>query len=190
MPPSRTTFVTACQQLLALGVVLAALTPAASVVSLDVVRELPTGSAGQNPLAADLSAYTRASARPSKVPTEAVDPTVDWRVQVHQAIHALFGSVHESPVVFVHSMRALRSLGEDGHALVREDLAAFVDLLQTLSDTPELRAAGIPAPSREASIVLVGGLRELIAISLEEGRDLGVVVDAATAVTLAVLDPR
>ena len=76
MPPSRTTFVTACQQLLALGVVLAALTPAASVVSLDVVRELPTGTAGQDPLAADLSAYTRAGARPSKVPTEAVDPTV------------------------------------------------------------------------------------------------------------------
>ena len=39
MPPSKTRFITACQQILALGVVLAALTPAASVVSLDVVRE-------------------------------------------------------------------------------------------------------------------------------------------------------
>ena len=43
MPPSKTRFVTACQQLLALGVVLAALTPAASVISLDVVRETPGG---------------------------------------------------------------------------------------------------------------------------------------------------
>ncbi len=76
MPPSRTTFVTACQQLLALGVVLAALTPAASVISLDVVSELPTGSAGPDSLSADLAAYTRASARPSKVPTEVVDPTL------------------------------------------------------------------------------------------------------------------
>jgi hypothetical protein len=41
MPPSRTRYVTACQQLLALGVVVAALTPAASVVSLDVVRQTP-----------------------------------------------------------------------------------------------------------------------------------------------------
>lgn len=120
----------------------------------------------------------------------AVDPTADWRIQVRQAIQALFGSVHESPVVFVHSMRALRSLGEDGHELVREDLTAFVELLQTLSDTPELRAAGIPAPGREASIVLVGGLRELIAITLEEGRDIAEMVDAATEVTLSVLDPR
>ncbi|HYF73824.1 MAG TPA: hypothetical protein VD864_13430, partial [Nocardioides sp.] len=81
MPPSKTTFVTACQQLLALGVVLAALTPAASVVSLDVVREMPTGSAGVDPvpdgLSADLSAYTRATSRPSTVPAEAVDPTVE-----------------------------------------------------------------------------------------------------------------
>ncbi|CAI9408200.1 FG-GAP-like repeat-containing protein [Nocardioides sp. T2.26MG-1] len=84
MPPSKTTFVTACQQLLALGVVLAALTPAASVVSLDVVREMPTGAPGAgssgdplgDSLAADLSAYTRAAARPSKVPTAPVDPTV------------------------------------------------------------------------------------------------------------------
>jgi AcrR family transcriptional regulator len=121
---------------------------------------------------------------------EAVDTAADWHVQVRQAVDALFGSVHEHPTVFLHSIRALRSLGEDGHALVREDLAAFVTLLQTLSDTPELRAAGITAPTREASIVLVGGLRELIALSLEEGRDPATMVDAATEVTLAVLDPR
>jgi AcrR family transcriptional regulator len=121
---------------------------------------------------------------------QAVDATADRRVQVRQAIEALFASVHDHPTVFLHSIRALRSLGEDGHALVREDLAAFVELLQTLSDTPELRAAGITPPSREASIVLVGGLRELIALSLEEGRDPATMVDDATEVTLAVLDPH
>ena len=41
MRPSKARFVTACQQLLALGVVLAVLTPAASVISLDVVRRRP-----------------------------------------------------------------------------------------------------------------------------------------------------
>ena len=77
MPPSKISFVTACQQLLALGVVLAALTPAASVISLDVVRETPHDSAsGTTTIEGDLSAYTRASARPSTVPTEVVDPKV------------------------------------------------------------------------------------------------------------------
>ena len=76
MPPSKTRFVTACQQLLALGVVLAALTPAASVISLDVVRETPGGS-GSAPTQTSLAAYTREASRPARVPTEVVDPTVD-----------------------------------------------------------------------------------------------------------------
>ncbi|NYD40939.1 FG-GAP-like repeat-containing protein [Nocardioides panaciterrulae] len=78
MPPSKSRFVTACQQILALGVVLAALTPAASVINLDVVGEHPAaarGGAQPSPVAA-FAAYTRASARPSRVPTTTVDPKV------------------------------------------------------------------------------------------------------------------
>src|ERR671921_281123 len=51
-PPFRARFVTATQQLLALGVVCAGLTPAVGVMSLDVVAEAPSG-AGAAVLAAD-----------------------------------------------------------------------------------------------------------------------------------------
>ena len=51
MTPSRSRFVTACQQLLALAVVLAVLTPAASIVTLDVVGSGPDGPAGATALA-------------------------------------------------------------------------------------------------------------------------------------------
>jgi hypothetical protein len=47
MSPSRARFVTACQQLLALGVVVVALVPATRVVSLDVVGVHPGQSSGQ-----------------------------------------------------------------------------------------------------------------------------------------------
>ena len=43
MRPTRAHYVTACQQLLALGFVVVALAPAASVVSLDVVGVEPAG---------------------------------------------------------------------------------------------------------------------------------------------------
>ena len=76
MPPSKTRFITACQQILALGVVLAALTPAASVISLDVVRESPSGAPGAAAQTAEFAAYTRASARKSVVPNQTVDPKV------------------------------------------------------------------------------------------------------------------
>ena len=50
MTPSRSRFVTACQQLLALAVVLAVLTPAASLVTLDVVGSAPVGPGGTTEL--------------------------------------------------------------------------------------------------------------------------------------------
>ena len=41
MRPLQARFITLCQQLLALGVVLTVLTPASGVVSLDIVGERP-----------------------------------------------------------------------------------------------------------------------------------------------------
>src|SRR4051794_27588414 len=68
MRPSQVRFVTACQQLLALGVVLAVLTPAASIVSLDVVARQPTQRASA-------AAYVTSSSR-ATVPTGTVEPKV------------------------------------------------------------------------------------------------------------------
>jgi len=64
--PSQARFVTATQQVLALAVVCAALTPAIGVVSLDVVAEAPdTGSAAPVAL---MSAYGEEALKASKLP--------------------------------------------------------------------------------------------------------------------------
>ncbi len=81
MRPSQAHFVTTCQQLLVLGAVLAVLTPAASVISLDVVGQAPAPtSPGSHQAgsghAMELSAYTRESRRESVVPTGPVDAEV------------------------------------------------------------------------------------------------------------------
>jgi hypothetical protein len=81
MRPSQAHFVTSCQQLLALGAVLAVLTPAASVISLDVVGQAPSqvppsGLRAGNGHALELSAYTRETRRESRVPTAPVDAEV------------------------------------------------------------------------------------------------------------------
>jgi N-acetylmuramoyl-L-alanine amidase/FG-GAP-like repeat len=76
--PHRSRFVTACQQVLALGVVLAALTPAASVVTLDVVGTQPlvTPGTGRAAPPAALTAYTAEARQTSRVPTAPVEPHV------------------------------------------------------------------------------------------------------------------
>ncbi|HEX5018101.1 MAG TPA: hypothetical protein VFX15_11025, partial [Actinomycetes bacterium] len=79
MTPNRSRFVTACQQLLALGVVLAALTPAASIVTLDVVGTGPGAGGGGGPAIARptaLAAYTAQAQQKSRVPTTPVKPHV------------------------------------------------------------------------------------------------------------------
>ncbi|MDN4175027.1 FG-GAP-like repeat-containing protein [Nocardioides sp. SOB77] len=83
MSRSKDRFVTGCQQLLALGVVLAVLTPAAGVLSLDVVHEAPGGGPAlglgeSNGVAVTgrLSAYAAEQAHTSVVPAEPVDPVV------------------------------------------------------------------------------------------------------------------
>ena len=68
MRPSQVRYVTACQQLLALGVVLAVLAPAATVISLDVVISQP----GATPASA-----TRSEARGALVPQGPVDAVVE-----------------------------------------------------------------------------------------------------------------
>ena len=54
MRPLQARLITTCQQVLALGVVLAVLTPASGVVSLDIVGERPghqpSGSSAAGPL--------------------------------------------------------------------------------------------------------------------------------------------
>jgi hypothetical protein len=76
MPASKSRFVTACQQLLALGAVLAVLTPAASVITLDVVHEPGAPAVAAAPASA-LAAYAAASAQASLVPAAPVEATVD-----------------------------------------------------------------------------------------------------------------
>ncbi|MGB0191014.1 MAG: hypothetical protein ACPF9W_08615, partial [Nocardioides sp.] len=74
----RSRFVTACQQLLALGAVLAVLTPAASLISLDVVRQPPAGVtiSGTGSEVGVLSAYAQVARSTATLPATAVDPVV------------------------------------------------------------------------------------------------------------------
>src|SRR6478609_5225421 len=98
MTPSRSRFVTACQQPLALAVVLAVLTPAASLVTLDVVGSAPagTGSSMLSHPTMRTAAYTAEAVRASKVPTAPVTPIVH-EVQLTSAVTRAGRSATSTP---------------------------------------------------------------------------------------------
>jgi AcrR family transcriptional regulator len=120
----------------------------------------------------------------------AVDPGAPWDAQVRQAIEAWVAGAQADLALTLSWIRDLPSLGSEARHLQREGLEAFVVLIQNLSDTPELRAAGVAPPSRQLAILLLGGLRELIATTVEDGGDIGDITEVAVQATRALLGPR
>ncbi len=106
MHPSKARFVTACQQTLALGAVLAVLAPAAGVVSLDVIGQHP-GAAPESPTSLNDADQAPAYARPTKaapgrsVPSGASTPRAEESSDARPAEVAaapVDAQVHEVPL--------------------------------------------------------------------------------------------
>ena len=119
----------------------------------------------------------------------AVDRRAPWDVQARQAIEAWIAAAQADLALTLSWIRDIPLLGTDARHLQRESLEAFIVLVRELTDTPELRAAGVAPPSRQLMIMMLGGLRELIATTVEDGGDIGGITDVAVRATQAMLGP-
>jgi hypothetical protein len=63
-------------------------------------------------------------------------------------------------------------------------------MVQALGGTEEFRSAGVGPVSRQRIIMLLGGLRELTAITVEEGGRMSDVTEEAVEASIALLSPR
>ncbi len=119
----------------------------------------------------------------------AVNPRSPWQVQVRQAIEAWIGGVQDDPGVRLCWIRVVPSLGAAARPLLRRTMAVFAALIRTLAQSPELASAGVTPPAAQETIMLLGGLKELIATTVEDGGDLSGVIDVATDVAIRILAP-
>lgn len=119
----------------------------------------------------------------------AVDPAAPWETQIRQAVEAWVANAESQPAVMLSWIRDVPALGMAARALQREVTESFIVMVRTLSDTEELRAAGIPTVSRQRAIMLIGGLRELTAVTVESGGRMKDVTDEAVAAAIALLGP-
>jgi len=120
----------------------------------------------------------------------AVNPRSPWQAQVRQAIEAWIGGVTGDPGVGLCWIRVVPALGDAARPLLRRTMAAYADLIGALAHAPELVSAGITAPSGPETIMLLGGLKELIAATVEDGHDPRSAIDVATEVAIRILAPR
>ncbi len=120
----------------------------------------------------------------------AVDPDAPWEQQARQAIEAWIASAESRPDLTLSWIRDGPSLGAAGRELTRESMEKFVELVTGLVDSAQFRSAGIGPVSRQRIIMLIGGLRELTAIVVENGGKMSDVTEEAVEATIALLAPR
>lgn len=118
---------------------------------------------------------------------DAVDPEADWREQIRSAVTAYVDHIEARPAVTLSWIREAPALGDVATPLHRQAMANLTDMLVDLSDSPGFRRAGLPPVSRPLALILLGGLRELTALFVEDGRDVRGLVEPAITASTAIL---
>ncbi|MUL83809.1 MULTISPECIES: TetR/AcrR family transcriptional regulator [unclassified Mycolicibacterium] len=119
----------------------------------------------------------------------AVDRHAPWRDQVRQAVEAWIGSYEAHPELMLAWIRDMPTLGTAARALQRESMENFIAMVQAMTAGEVFRSAGV-AISRRRIIMMLGGLRELTAITVESGGQVGEITEDAVLAVTAMLEPR
>jgi AcrR family transcriptional regulator len=105
---------------------------------------------------------------------EAVDPSLTLDEQVDVAVDTYIASVLHRPELYHSFIRELPGLGDAGAQRAQAALEGFAQLLIGLVDSSRRAQPGVAARplDMDTAIIIVGGLRELLVIALQRGRDM------------------
>lgn len=117
----------------------------------------------------------------------AVDPEAPWPEQVRQAIDAYVATIRATPAITLSWIRELPALRESARPMLRLGFSRLTTMLVDLSSGPGFRRAGVGPLTSAAAVILVGGLRELTAQTMEDGDDITSIVEPAVSVATAIL---
>ena len=120
----------------------------------------------------------------------AVDRDADWQQQIRQAAQAYVDHIGSRPAITLSWIREAPALGAVARPLNRLAMEALTDMLVDLTDSPGFRRAKLPPISRPLALILLGGLRELTALFVEDERDVLGIVEPAVEAATAILGPR
>ncbi len=117
----------------------------------------------------------------------AVDPEADWRDQIRQAVDAWVEDIEEKPAITLSWIRELPALGHDVRAVQRRGMTTVTEMFIDMSRNPGFRRAHIEPITHQMAVFLFGGLRELSALTVEDGADVREIVETAVAGSIAIL---
>lgn len=120
----------------------------------------------------------------------AVDPDAPWRDQVRQAVTAYVQTIDAQPAITLTWIRELPALGEQARPMLRLGLSRLTAMIMALTANPRFAEDGIEPLSEPTAVILVGGLRELTAQTLEDGAPAAAMIESAVAAAAALLAGR
>jgi AcrR family transcriptional regulator len=104
----------------------------------------------------------------------AVDPDRTLDEQVDSAVDAYISHVTDQPALYASFVRELPGLGEAGAVRGQVTLERFAEMLVGLVEAGRRVQPGLLVRplDTDTAIIIVGGLRELLVIALQQGRDM------------------
>jgi AcrR family transcriptional regulator len=120
-----------------------------------------------------------------------VDPNADWQNQIRQAVEAYVGHIESQPAITLSWIRELPSMEEAAaRPYQRRGMHLLTGLLIGLSGSPGFQRVGLPPLTRPLAVILLGGLHELTALTVEDGHSLREMVEPAVHASVALLGYR
>ena len=120
----------------------------------------------------------------------AVAPDAEWHVQIRSAATAYVDHIASRTAITLSWIREAPALGAAALPLHRLAMGALTDMLVDLTDSPGFRRSGLSPIPRPLALILLGGLRELTALTVEDGDDLRGILEPAVTAATAILGPR
>jgi AcrR family transcriptional regulator len=136
-----------------------------------------------------LALFEQTTGRTMERIAAAVHPDAPWEAQVDAAIDAYIAGVTEQPELQQSFVRELPGLAREGAEHQRRVIERFAQLLVALVESgrreqPAVMARALPL---DVAIIIVGGLRELLIVAIQQGRDVHELRDNAGQVVKAIL---
>ena len=119
--------------------------------------------------------------------TAAVDTDATPDEQVRAAVGAYVQHIESRPAVTLSWIREAPALGDLARPLNRLAMQHLTDMLVGISLSPGFERAGLAPISRPLALILLGGLRELTALLVEDGQDVGGIIEPAVTAARAIL---
>jgi AcrR family transcriptional regulator len=119
--------------------------------------------------------------------TSAVDPEAPPDEQVDAAVDAYVAHIESRPAITLSWIREAPALGDLARPLNRLAMQHLTDMLVGLSVSPGFQRAHLTPMSRPLALILLGGLRELTALLVEDEQDVRDIVEPAVTAARAIL---